>query len=429
MIGVAALLQIAVAATVPADGQADSIPIITLEEALQRASQLDPDYVSALGQVGDAAWVRRSARLAFFLPSIQVQTSDTRFSSEFFNIGTGELASRIVDFRLAGSYTLFRGGSKLAELRQANAELESAEADEVEARFQTALGTESDYYDVLLQRELTRVSRERVRRAEEQLAVARARVLSGAAVQTDSLQLLLELTRAQVDLLRQRAALKIARLQLGRRVGADGPVDAASIDTLPPRPLPLTEQEAAAEALARSPRVVTARADERAATASVTAARGGYLPQVDLFGQLTSFDEGFFPNATTRSLVGFRVTVPIWNNAQREVQLSRVLTSRNVAQAALDDTQRGVRRDVIEAYENYNTARASTALAARAVLVARENLRVQQERYRVGSTTIIDLIAAQVGLTEAEAELAEARNGVRLALAGLEAVLGRRLFM
>jgi outer membrane protein TolC len=175
--------------------------------------------------------------------------------------------------------------------------------------------------------------------------------------------------------------------------------------------------------------VVTARADERAATASVTAARGGYLPQVDLFGQLTSFDEGFFPNATTRSLVGFRVTVPIWNNAQREVQLSRVLTSRNVAQAALDDTQRGVRRDVIEAYENYNTARASTALAARAVLVARENLRVQQERYRVGSTTIIDLIAAQVGLTEAEAGLAEARNGVRLALVGLEAVLGRRLFM
>ncbi len=429
MIAAALLLQAAVAAApVSAGEQADSLPMVTLDEALRRSSQLDPNYVSALGQVGNAAWGRRSARLAFILPSIQAQASDTRFSTEFFNIGTGELASRIVDFRLEGNYTVFRGGGKFADLRQANAELASAEADEVAARFQTALGTESDYYNVLLQRDLTRVARERVRRAEEQLAVARARVLSGAAVQTDSLQLLLELTRAQVDLLQQDAALRVARLQLGRRVGAAGPVDAAPLDTLPAPALPVAEEEAVSEAIARSPRVVGARADERAAAASVSAARGGYLPQIALFGQLTKFDERFFPNATTRSLAGFRVTIPIWNNAQREVELARRLVDRDVTRAAREDTERGVRRDVIEAYENYNTARASTQLAARAVLVARENLRVQQERYRAGATTIIDLITAQVSLTEAEAGLAQARYGVRLALAGLEAILGRRLF-
>lgn len=423
------LMQVAVVA-VPADAdwQIDSMPVVTLEEALGRASQLDPSYVAALGEVGDAAWGRRAARFAFFLPSVQLQTSDTRFSSEFFNIGTGDLATRIVDLRLEGSYTLFGGGSKFAELRRSNADLERAEADEVAARFQTALGTESDFYDVLLQRELTRVSRERVRRAEEQLAVARARVLSGAAVQTDSLQLLLELTQAQVELLRQEATLRVARLQLGRRVGADGPVDAAPLDTLPAPDLPITEQEAVAEATARSPRVLASRAQERAASASLAAARGGYLPQIDLFGQRTAYDDGFFPSATTRYVGGFRVTLPIWNNGQREVGLARALTSRDAAQAANEDTERGVRRDVIEAYDNYNTARASTDLAARSVVVARENLRVQQERYRAGATTILDLLAAQVSLAESDAGLAQARNAVRLALAGLEAVLGRRLF-
>ena len=62
------------------------------------------------------------------------------------------------------------------------------------------------------------------------------------------------------------------------------------------------------------------------------------------------------------------------------------------------------------------------------VSVAGENLRVQTERYRSGATTIIDLITAQVGLAEAEAGLVQARFAIRLALAGVEAILGRRLF-
>ena len=46
--------------------------------------------------------------------------------------------------------------------------------------------------------------------------------MSGAAVQTDSLQLLLELNRARVSLLQDEARLRVARLLLGRRVGAAG---------------------------------------------------------------------------------------------------------------------------------------------------------------------------------------------------------------
>jgi outer membrane protein TolC len=333
-----------------------------------------------------------------------------------------------VDAQLSGSYDLFRGGAKIFGLRQADAELDAAEADELAARFRAALDTESDYYTVLAEHELARVARERVRRADEQLAVARARVLAGAAVQTDSLQLLLELTRAQVELLRQDARLKVARLQLGRRVGTAGPVDAAPLDTLPASAIPLTEAQVAEEALSRSPRSVVARAEARAAGAAVATARGGYLPNVTLFGQISTFDDRFFPNATTRSAAGVRITVPIWNNAQREIQLSRAQTNRDVVLATRKDEELAVQRDAVEALLNYNTARASAALATEGVVVARENLRVQQERYRAGATTIIDLITAQVDLAAAEADVVQARHATRLALAGLEALLGRRLF-
>ena len=74
-------------------------------------------------------------------------------------------------------------------------------------RFRTALLVESDYYAVLQNQELSRVAADRTRRAEEGLGIARARVVSGAAVQSDSLQLVLELTQARTDQLRRDAAL------------------------------------------------------------------------------------------------------------------------------------------------------------------------------------------------------------------------------
>ena len=83
---------------------------------------------------------------------------------------------------------------------------------------------------------------------------------------------------------------------------------------------------------------------------------------------------------------------------------------------------------MVEAYEAYEAARAAAELAAQAVVVATEYLRVQQERYRAGATTILDLITAQVSLSEADAGLVQARYATQLALSGLEAILGRRLF-
>jgi outer membrane protein len=404
----------------------DSLPLVTLDEALRRGTGLDPSYVAALGGVRDARWQRTAAMTVFIVPAVTVSTSATWYSNEAFNIGTGQPSSRIVVAQANASLDLFRGGQRIFDLRRRRAEFESAEASAVEMQFRTALFIEADFYDVLAQQELLRVSEERVRRAGEQLAVARARVLTGAAVQSDSLQLVLELTRARVDLLRQRSALRVARLQLGRRIGVAHPVGAVPLDPTPPPTAPISEADAIAEALGQGPIVRGARADQVAAEAGFKSAWGLYLPTMTLNGQLSAFDDRFFPSATSRSALGFTISLPIWNNAQREIALSRARTARDVARAARADTELGVRRDVVEAYEAYSTARAAYDLALEGVTVARENLRVQDERYRAGATTIIDLVTAQVDQAEAEAGLVQARYTTRLALAGLEALLGRR---
>ncbi len=406
----------------------DSIPRITLDEALRRSLQIDPNYVSAVGDIDGAAWQRRSAVSRLILPLLAVQVTSTTFSTEIFNVGIGGNSDRIVEARVEASYNLFSGGSKFFEAKRAGAQLASSRAGELQARFDAELQTEADYYNVLAEQELVRVQAERVSRAEEQLVIARARVASGAAVQTDSLQLLLELTRAQVDLLRRRTALKVAQIQLGRRVGTPGPVAAAPLADFPDPALPISEEEAVREALSNGPDYQVAVANEKVASAALRAERGAYLPQVDLFAQFTGFDEKFIPDATTRSLYGISVRLPIWDGGQREIAVTRARVTRDVARAVLKDTQLEIGRDVIRAYDAYNTARASASLAERAVKVAVENLRVNTTRYRAGATTILDLLTAQVSLTEAEAGLVQAEHTTRLALAALEALVGRRLY-
>ena len=141
----------------------DSLPQVTLREALQRAAQLDPNYVSALGQVDNAVWARRSAFAVFILPSISLATTATRNNPPFFNFGTLRPEKYAVQGSITASYDLFLGGQKFAELSRSGAALESAHSSELIQRFTTAFLTESDYYDVLANSELDRVTRDRLR--------------------------------------------------------------------------------------------------------------------------------------------------------------------------------------------------------------------------------------------------------------------------
>lgn len=420
IVGLALVLQVA--------GAADSLPRITLAEALQRGARLDPEYVAARGAVDNAHWSRRAAWSAIVTPSVRVAGDLAQYSTPTFVLGADQPQGRSVTVRAEAFYELFAGGRKFADLSRARAEQDAAEAAETQERFDAELRTESDYYQVLADQELSRVARERVRRATEQLSVARARVVSGAAVSTDSLQVLLELNQARVAELRQNTALRVSRLQLGRRVGMQGPVDAAPLAEMRVGAPPLSLAEAIAEASRTGPRTIEARAREDAAEALVRAQRGSYLPSLTLGATTATYDTRFFPDATSRTAFVFSASLPIWNGAQREVLISEARVQREIARVTRLDAERAVARDVTELYEGYTTARATTELAEEAILVARENYRVQNTRYRAGATTILDLLEAQSRLTEAEAELVQSRYATRLALARFEAQLGRRIF-
>ncbi len=423
-----AALQVAVPQAAPGAALQDSIPVVSLADALRLATNLDPNYVAALGRVKNSEWGRRAAISAFVLPSLTVQGVYQKSNTPSFNVGTGGASRTFVSASAIATYELFAGGRRFADLSFANASLEGARAGQAEALFASALITESAYYDVLATAALVEVARERLNRAEQQFAIARARVLSGAAVQSDSLQLYTERTRAQVNLLIEESRLRVARLNLGSLVGVTYAVDAQPLGIERAPDLPITLDDAVREALQTGPLWRVARADERAAGAAYKAQLSAYLPQIGLQATTSAFDEVIFPSAVRRSTISIGVSFPIWDGGRREIAVTQARVNRDVFAAIRADLERSARRDVALAFEAYVTSRAAEDLARDALVAAEENYRVQSARYQGGATDILNLLEGQFTLSQAQAGIVTARQATLLALAGLEAILGRRLF-
>ena len=67
------------------------------------------------------------------------------------------------------------------------------------------------------------------------------------------------------------------------------------------------------------------------------------------------------------------------------------------------------------------------AVQVASVAAAQEDVRVQQQRYNIGASTLLDLITSQAALATAEQALIQARYDYRIARAQLEALIGRDL--
>lgn len=414
-------------AAAQATARATATPVVTLTEARRAALVVDPVAVEATERVQAVGWERRAARIDLIAPRISTNLNYIRFSDPFFNFGTGSVSPNAASATLEANYVLI-GAGKLGQVKSRTAALESAEANETVTRFQSTLETDAAYFAVLASHELARVAADRVKRAEEQLAVSRVRVVAGDAIASDSLQLLLELIRARFTLLQQDSAVVASRLFLGSRVGLTGPADAAPIDTVMPPDLPFTEAQAVEELRRRGPDVEAARADERSADAALSTARERYIPALTLGYTYGAYDSELFPSALKRSQVSLGLVLPIWDGGLREIAVARSSAERNVARARRNELERASAERIAQAYLGYQTARQGIMLAQVGVAAATETYRVQRARYGEGATIIIELLEAQEALSESEAGLVRARFASRLALSQIEALLGRRVF-
>lgn len=415
--------------------QQDSVPTVSLADAVRRAYHVAPQVVAAGGLVSTTAWQWRNALFALTTPALSVGGDLYSVAPKVFNFNvlppTAQalnnglpITSQTADANITAAYTFSTGGQTISRVRAARFAQASAAANRDAVRADTRVAVENAYYNVVADQELLRVAEERVETLEEELGLARTRVRSGAAVPTDSLQLAVELTSAEVNLLQQQATTRTDRLALGRQIGVSQPVGTEPLDTMPPAELPITLDDAVTQALKTGPLYARARAAERAAGASLAIEEGSFLPDIALSASRSAYGNQAFPNQLYRNQFAVSVSLPVLDQGQREYAVAVASASLDSVRAVRADLDRGAREDVTNAYDAYNTARATVVLRQTSVLVAQENLRVATLRYRSGVENVLNLLTAQVSLTQAQSDLVNARKDARLALATLQARLG-----
>jgi outer membrane protein len=419
---VAAIATFVMAAAGSAAAQA---PSVTLEEALRLSLQRDPAAVAADVAVDMAAATRMQTR-GSLLPSLSATSFYTNSSNERFDQSTGRLVSESYTAQLSGSYELFTGGRRLAELRAAGAELAAAEASNRAQQFLTMLATTRVFYDAAAAGEVAAASAQRLERARQQLEFAETRLELGTATTSDALRAELEVGNAELALLEAETALRNAQLELGRRIGYGDEVRAAPA-SLPATAPDLASPEALiARAQHSSPALISAQANLRSRRAARLGSFAAFVPSVRMTGGYDWFSFDFPPQQRSWN-VRVIASLPLFNGLQREAALQRTAAAERLAEARVRDAEHQVRVLVAAAAREVETAERRIAISERAVGLAQEDLRVQEERYQIGAATILELQASQISLADAEVAAVRARQSLGMALAQLEAVLGERI--
>lgn len=423
------LLLVAAPCALPAQ-QDTTMATVTLEEAIARAYEHDPSFVQAEGARRTAAAALRST-MGSFLPSLSFNAGSSLSSTERYNSNTNTTVTGSNDSYSAGlsaSVDVFTAGRRGAERRQARAQTTVADARLIASRYDVAFLVEEAYYQEIRTRELAEVAATRVERAQRGLEAAERRFQVGSATRSDVLRATLEMNTAREAVLQARAQRSNAAFALGRVIGVEGPVAAERPDADTPRPLALSDEEILQLLTSRAPAIEAAQAEVRAADASVSVARTQYMPTVRLSSGYDWFNQDpVIADGRTSWSVRLGLSYPIFDGFRREESLERVRVQERVAEARLADTRRAVRADGERALGELRLAEERITLSEEAVSVAEEDLRVQQERYALGASTILDLLASQTSVVEAQNNLVSARFDYRLARAQLEALAGRDL--
>jgi outer membrane protein TolC len=408
---------------------------ITLTNALKLAQQTQPGVVQAQGLIQTSAAQRRSAWGAF-LPSLTAGSSASDFFSEGAShidpvtgqVLSGNTTNRSLNASLRASVDLFTGFRRGADLKAARAGQIEAEAGLVDAKFAQDLATTNQFFDALSAAQLVGVRETSVRRAEEQLKVSVAKLHAGSATRSDSLRSLVTLGSTQLDLIQAQTDLATAEAGLARLVGETGRIralDDSSFHQLSAMPDTAALRQ---EAETKSPRVQTAVAGANVAAANLSASRAAYWPSLTL-GANTSWNGSRANDYTffNQRQLSLSLSWDIFNGFDRELTIAQRHASLDVAEATAADERRAVDASLTQYLAQLDAARATIDITATSVAAATEDLRVQQERYRLGASTIVDVLTSQEALNQAEVDVVNARFGYLRAKAQLEALIGRTL--
>lgn len=442
----AAALSIAVA-FLPAARPAAAA--LTAEEAVRMALRNNSSVVRAEAGVLDAKSGLYSST-AMILPSL---TASLVRDNRVVKGNVGFFGSLPVEQdqethgttpQVNATWTLF-DLSSLTSFQSARAGLAAAKHTRESARNDVVLSTLSQFYETVRTVHLANVAAGALRVARDNERRARALFEVGSVSRSDLLKAQVQTAQSELDSLTAAQAIVNQRIALATQLGV-AEESLGEIDTvLTATAAEVDEAAMLAEAAGNRPDVRAAEAELRAAKAARLSARLGRLPYVSLSGGATFDSRSRTTNTTVRGIPPFipegidanesetdrtynwRVALnwDVFDGLRSDAASASAEARLRRARDTHDALKRNLASEVHQAVLAHREAAERARVATRAVESAQENLNLTQQKYNVGSATILELVDAQVQATRAAADGVSARAAIRIAEARLDRVRGR----
>ena len=426
----AALVAIAPFTPAPAAAQApapgNEAPSTSLEEAAAYALAHNPSVAQAAAAVR-AARARVTQRRALRMPQLGVNNYIVRQGPEVPGFAPGAPSAVPVWRWNVGvflSQVIFDWGERAASQTAAERDAEAAAQRLAETRNNVRLVAGTTYYNVLRARELIEVADERVRSAQEQLRVSRARFESDVAPRFDVIRGEAELAAAEQELIEAKNDVSLAEATfntaLGRPVTSPVRLEMPGAVNVPE----ISFESLREVALQSRPRLEALRKVVQAGAATVRSRRAENKPQVTLNSTYDRPNPGGFASTEYRYSAGLVMTFPFMDSGLTRGRVREAQALADADAQVLEQARLEVELDVRQAQLDLQEAAQRAAAAAKELASAREALRVASVRYRAGVGTNLEVTDAQLAVARAGQNVANSRYDYQTAITRLEHATG-----
>jgi outer membrane protein TolC len=319
---------------------------------------------------------------------------------------------------------LYSGGRTQALLDQARLDLLAAHEELRRVRQSVVFQVNKSFFLLRQAEELLKSQQEAVNQVQAHRDIAQKRLSVGTAREVDVLRAEVQLADVQQARIAAENAVAVACMTLNTAMGRPAGTPLAITSDSRIMPPAETTEASPAEALPSHPEWIQSELAIRRADAGLAVARSLARPDLALQAAY-NLEGGSIPPDVENWNFGLRVSIPFWDSGN-------AAGAKGAARARIDQTKSAqellrqrLELDIRGAQVSVRDAEERMRVTALSVEEARRALVVEQERYRVGAGSSIEVIDAQVALTRAETNAIRATNDYRIALAQLDYALGR----
>jgi outer membrane protein TolC len=395
-------------------------------------------YQSEVEYLGDAPV--EYEKIQIDIPILDPVTGDTVFIAPFTSSGKPTRYEQVLisqpsyerkanSFQLEVGQNLFDGGIWWNRIRKAKADKMSAEHSADHTKQQIIMTTKQYYYNLLKQQALLKVSEENVRSNEEQFNRTHSMYEIGSVAQADVYKTRVSFGVAKSELIAQKNKVMVSKYNLNFIMGRDPRTSIAikeiEVDSLPR----IFKDREIEQALENSPQLLALKKLALSSELNHKMAKGQFWPAVSVGASYSRFSPEFnrlyeHYEKNYNWYVGASVRMNLFrgfgDKAVKDTQKLYFLT----AEENYIERKRQLRAEVEEDYQNLKSYQELIIINEENLVSAEEDLRLARERYRVGSGTLLDVLQAQVSVTQAQTTLINAKYDAMISQAELEAAIG-----